>query len=47
MLYSNIVKDVSVLNHMKLWDFRVKNILIYSLSDLAASFVKTPFEVRK
>lgn len=29
------------------WDFRRKNQAIYFASDVAGSFVKTPFEVRK
>jgi hypothetical protein len=34
-------------DRIKEWDFRVKNVLIYALSDLTASFLKAPFEVRK
>ena len=36
-----------MIDRIKLWDFRLKNILIYAMSDFAASFMKVPFEVRK
>lgn len=45
--YSNIYKGNSVCDAIKLWDFRYKNLLIYGVSDAAASCLKAPFEVRK
>jgi hypothetical protein len=45
--YANIVKENQVVDSIKKWDFRAKNLLIYSVSDFVASIVKAPFEVRK
>lgn len=47
VFYSNVYKDVGPFNRIKQWDFRYKNVLIYAVSDITASFVKAPFEVRK
>ena len=47
VFYANIYKGYPVIDRIKLWDFRLKNILIYAMSDFAASFMKVPFEVRK
>lgn len=37
----------AVLDRVKLLDYRYKNVLIYAISDLSASVLKAPFEVRK
>lgn len=47
VFYSNIYKGNPVVDRVKQWDFRYKNMLIYGISDTAASFLKAPFEVRK
>ena len=47
VFYSNIYQHNIYVNKVKNWDFRYKNILIYSMSDVAASVLKAPFEVRK
>ena len=47
VFYSNYFQDIGRFNSIKSWDFRYKNVLIYAMSDLAASVVKAPFEVRK
>jgi hypothetical protein len=47
VFYSNVYKDVGPLNRIKQWDFRYKNVFIYAVSDITASLVKAPFEVRK
>lgn len=47
VFYSNIYAGNTYVDKVKTWDFRYKNILIYAMSDTAASFLKAPFEVRK
>jgi len=48
LLHSNMYKGYNpALDRAKQWDFRVKNLIIYGLSDMSAAVVKTPFEVRK
>ena len=41
------LENSKLLNSIQGWDFRLKNILIYVTSDIAASVTKVQFEVRK
>jgi hypothetical protein len=48
LLHSNLYKgQYPLLDKIKLWDWRLKNIAIYGVSDSIASIMKAPFEVRK
>jgi hypothetical protein len=48
LFHSNMYKgENAVLDRVKLLDYRYKNVLIYAISDLSASVLKAPFEVRK
>ena len=47
VFYSTLYQNNPLVDRVKPWDFRYKNILIYMCSDITASFLKAPFEVRK
>lgn len=47
VFYSTLYQNNSLVAQIKPWDFRFKNILIYMCSDITASVLKAPFEVRK
>ena len=41
------LENSAVLNSIQAWDFKKKNLLIFVVSDFAASLAKVQFEVRK